>query len=409
MVARADRRLHHSARRRRKIRRVNPDIVIVGAGIIGSSIAYHLARRGAKNVLVLERDAASDPDRSAPDLTVRASCARATGGFRVQYGTAINVRLSMMARTELLEFEALTGVNAGYEPCGYLFLAQNANQLEGLQQALTVQRSAGLEVSRIVTPQEIHALNPALSLEGIAGGSYCPWDGFVRPLDMRRGYQQAAEELGVRFRFGCDVTLERSTDGVQVVHDGSRLDCGAVINAAGAWAAELMNSAKLELPVQPVKRQIAATIPTQVLPSDMPMSIFAGDGFHLRVRDGRVLLLMPFEFAAQDLTYDLAWLPDLLDRTHARVPSLRDVPIETGWAGLYEVSPDGHALLGAHWDAPNLYLANGSSGHGVMHSPALGKLLSEIVLGGRASSLDVSSLRPERFLEGQPMIGNSLL
>ena len=388
---------------------MHPEIVIVGAGIIGSSIAYHLARKGARSILVLERDAASDPNQPAPDLSVRASCARATGGFRVQYGTLVNVRLSMMARAELLEFAELTEVDAGYEPCGYLFLAQDASQLEGLQQALTVQRSAGLEVSRIVTPQEIHALNPALSLTGIAGASYCPWDGFVRPLAMRRGYQQAAEQMGVRFRFGCEVSLERSADGVRVVCDGERLSAGAVINAAGAWAAALMRGANLELPVTPVKRQIAATVSTQVLPSDMPMSIFAGDGFHLRVRDGRVLLLMPFDFDAQDLTYDPAWLPALLARTHARVPALRDVPIETGWAGLYEVSPDGHALLGRHWDAQNLYLANGSSGHGVMHSPALGKLLSEIVLDGRAHSLDVHSLRPERFLEGQPIIGNSLL
>ena len=388
---------------------MNPDFVIVGAGIIGSSVAYHLARRGAKNILVLERDAASDPRATAPDLSMRASHARATGGFRVQYGTLVNVRLSMMARVELLEFTELTGVDAGYEQRGYLFLAQDATQLEQLQQALKVQRSAGLEVSRIVMPSEIHALNPHLSLEGIAGGSYCPWDGFVRPLAMRLGYQRAAEALGVQFKFGAEVTFERSTDGVQVIHNGSRLHSGAVINAAGAWAAELMRSANLELPVTPVKRQIAATVPTQVLPEQMPMSIFAGDGFHLRVRDGRVLLLMPFDFAAQDLTYDLAWLPDLLARTHARVPALRDVPIETGWAGLYEVSPDGHALLGAHWDAPNLFLANGSSGHGVMHSPALGKLLSEIVLDGKASSLDVHSLRPERFLEGQPIIGNSLL
>ena len=388
---------------------MQPEFVIVGAGIIGSSIAYHLARRGAKNILVLERDAASNPNQSAPDLSVRASCARATGGFRVQYGTEINVRLSMMARIELLEFERLTGVDAGYEPCGYLFLAQDASQLEGLRQALTVQRNAGLEVSRIVTPDEIHALNPYLSLEGITGGSYCPWDGFVRPLAMRRGYQRAAAQMGVQFKFECDVALERSADGVRVVRDGSRLNSSVVVNAAGAWAAELMRGAKLELPVQPVKRQIAATVPTQVLPSDMPMSIFAGDGFHLRVRDGRVLLLMPFDFADQNLEYDPVWLPELLSRTYARVPALRDVPIETGWAGLYEVSPDGHALLGAHWDAPNLFLANGSSGHGVMHSPALGKLLSEIVLDGRASSLDVHSLRPERFLEGQPIIGNSLL
>jgi sarcosine oxidase subunit beta len=139
------------------------------------------------------------------------------------------------------------------------------------------------------------------------------------------------------------------------------------------------------------------------------MTIFADDGFHLRVRDGRVLLLMPWDFPEQNLEFDPVWLPHVLERAHARVPALRDVAIAHGWAGLYEMSPDGHALLGRHPRFENLYLCNGSSGHGVMHSPALGQVLSEIILDGRASSLDVRSLRPERFLEGDAIQGNSLL
>ncbi len=377
--------------------------VVVGAGIIGASVAYHLARRGVA-VTVLERDPAP-----AQDLTASASCARATGGFRVQYGTAVNAQLSLLARDMLLRFQKDTGVDPGYAPHGYLFLAQDQAQLEGLRAAMQVHRRVGLEVTREVDLNEIRKLNPALSPEGVAGGTFCPWDGFVRPLEIRRGYQQAAEALGARFHFGADVRLERSGDGVRAVHNGTLLEADAVVNAAGAWAAPLAATAGLEVPVTPLKRQIAATVPTDALPADMPMTIFAGDGFHLRVRDGRVLLLMPWNFAAQDLEFDQGWLPPLLEATHARVPVLRDVPIETGWAGLYEMSPDGHALLGAHGDAPNFYLANGSSGHGVMHSPALGLLLSEIIVDGRAHSLDVHALRPTRFLENGAIQGNSLL
>ena len=380
------------------------EIVVIGAGIVGCSVAYHLAVRGAKNILVLERDSAP-----ATDLSASASCARATGGFRVQYGTEINVRLSLLARAELLQLEALTGVSAGYEQSGYLFLASSTGQLEELSAAMTVQRNAGLEVARAVTPAEVHALNPALNLEGIVGGTFCPWDGFVRPLEIRRGYQGAAEALGVRFQFGADLHLERADRGVRVLCDGVRLEAGAVVNAAGAWAAGILQGTGLKLPVKPVKRQIAATVSTSVLPADMPMSIFVDDGFHLRVRDGRVLLLMPWDFDTQNLQFDASWLPRVLEQAHIRVPALRHVPIEHGWAGLYEMSPDGHAILGRHWDAENLYLVNGSSGHGVMHSPALGKLLAEIVLNGRAASLDVHALRPERFLENDPIRGNSLL
>ncbi len=376
------------------------DFVVIGAGVIGSSVAYHLAALGAKNVLVLERDAAVNEQSSA-------SCARATGGFRAQYGTDINVRLSLLARQELLQFHDATGVNPGYEERGYLFLAGSDAELQELTRAIEVQRGAGLVVTRAVEPSEIQTLNPALNLDGIAGGTYCPWDGFIRPLELRRGYQLAAERLGVKFQFGADVRLERNRKRVEILLRGEHLNPDVIVNAAGAWASQLLPD--LEIPVIPVKRQIATTAPTGVLPPEMPMSIFASDGFHLRVRDGRVLLLMPWDFPDQDLKFDESWLPHVLAQTQARVPVLRDVPVSGGWAGLYEVSPDHHALLGRHWNAENLYLANGSSGHGVMHSPALGKLLAEIILNGHVLSLDVHALRPERFLENDPIPGNSLL
>jgi sarcosine oxidase subunit beta len=174
-----------------------------------------------------------------------------------------------------------------------------------------------------------------------------------------------------------------------------------------AWAG-------VTLPVTPLRRQAAATAACDLLPETMPMTIFAGDGFHLRVRDGRVLLLRPTPGAAGrpfDDSVEPAWVQEVAEVACRRLPVLSRVPVDPGacWAGLYEMSPDRHAILGPAPGCSNLFLANGSSGHGVMHAPALGQLLAEIISDGTASSLDVRSLRPTRFEEGDPNAGSGLL
>ena len=387
----------------------SPEIIILGAGVIGSSVAYQLATRGAR-VRVLERH-----DRPIAGFDAPSSTARATGGFRVQYGTKINTQLSLIGREMLLEFENLTGVNPGYRQCGYIFMASSQEHLQELRTSLEVQRSAGLGVSHEVSLREIASLNPTLNLEGVLGGTFCPWDGFIRPLEILRGFREAAERAGAIFEYGLDARLEVEGSRVMGVRTQTELiSSDVVVNATGAWAGELMRQAGLELEVRPARRQVASTVPTDVLPEDMPMSIFVDDGFHLRVRDGRAILLKPAQHAHENpfsLEFDSAWLPDVLESAHARVPVLRDVAIdpERCWTGLYEMSPDTHALLGRAPKLENLYLANGSSGHGTMHSPALGKLLCEMILDGKTSSLDVHALRPERFLENDPVRGSNLV
>jgi sarcosine oxidase, subunit beta len=383
------------------------EVLVIGAGVIGASVAYHLARRGCGPVLVLERNGSPG----------QGSTSRATGGFRAQFGSETNVRLSLLSREKLLRFEEELGVDPGYRPCGYLFLASDEAQLEALRTAQSVQRAAGLEEAKEMTPSEIEDINPAIRADDLVGGVFCPTDGFIRPMQILRGYVEGAAQLGVRFEYGVEQTGFRmdGSNRITVVRtSGGDVTVGSVVNAAGAWAALVARNAGLDLPVEPLRRQAAVTHPFDALPEDMPMTIFVEDGFHFRVRDGRVLLLWPDEPDVADpfdTTLSDTWLGTVVEIARSRVPCLSQTSIdrERCWAGLYEMSPDGHALLGRAPEIENLYLANGSSGHGVMHAPALGQLLAEVIVDGAAHTLDTHALRPSRFAEGEPNLALTLL
>ncbi len=382
-------------------------VAIIGGGVMGASVAYHLAARGWRDVIVLDR--APGPGAG--------STGRATGGFRAQYATPINVRLSLLAREKLRRFHADTGVDPGYAPHGYLWIAADERELEELRAGRRVQQAAGLHEAVELSADDVLELNPALAPEGIAGGVYCPSDGFIRPLRILEGYLAAARRLGARVAWGTAATgfkLARDGTITEVQTSSGSIAAAAVVNAAGPWAAEVARLAGVDLPVTPLRRQAAATVPCDRLPDTMPMTIFAGDGFHLRVRDGRVLLLQPTPGAAGrpfDTSVDPAWVRAVTDLARRRVPVLCDAEVELDacWAGLYEMSPDKHAILGPAPGHDNFFLVNGSSGHGVMHAPALGQLLAEIMCDGAATSLDVTPLRPTRFAEGAPNPASGLL
>jgi sarcosine oxidase, subunit beta len=372
-------------------------VVIIGAGVIGASVAYHLARRGWREMLVLDRS--HGPGQG--------STGKATGGFRAQYATPINVRLSLLSRDKLRCFTEETGGNAGYLPAGYLWLASTASELDVLRAARRVQHQEGLTEAVEVGPEEIARLNPAVALDEVIGGAFCPSDGFIRPLGIAEGYLAAARRLGVKLEWQVEVTgLKRQGDHVVVVETSlGPVSSSVVVNAAGPWGARVAEWSGVDLPVAPLRRQVAATAPTDLLPAAMPMTIFTTDGFHLRVRDGRILLLWPTPGVPGrpfDTAVDDEWIEAVVAKAHRRVPIVRRAAIDRDacWAGLYEVSPDKHAILGAAPGCPNLFLLNGCSGHGVMHAPALGQLLAEVMSDGAASTLDVSPLRPSRFREG---------
>jgi sarcosine oxidase, subunit beta len=382
-------------------------VAVIGGGVIGASVGYHLALRGWRDVLILDRGAGPG----------EGSTSRATGGYRAQYGTPINVRLSLLAREKLCRFQAETGVDPGYSPAGYLWIGAGEPELAALREGQRIQHAEGLSEALEVSPDDVARLNPALAGGGIAGGVFCPTDGFIKPLRMLEGYLAAGARLGVRAEWGTEATgfaLRRDGTISAVLTSRGPIGVAAAVNAAGPWAATVADWAGVALPVTPLRRQAAATVPCDLLPETMPMTIFAGDGFHLRVRDGRVLLLWPtpgVEGRPFDYSVDPAWVRQVTAMAHQRVPVLRRTEIEPAacWAGLYEMSPDKHAILGPAPGCSNLFLVNGSSGHGVMHSPALGQLLAEIMSDGLASTLDVRALRPTRFAEGDPNPVSGLL
>lgn len=382
-----------------------PDVLIIGAGVVGASVAWHLAEAGVKRILLIDRTAAPGSG----------STARATGGFRAQFGSEINVRLSLLSREKLLRFREDTGTDPGYVQAGYLFVAADGDVLSALNAARETQIRAGFDETVVLDASQLLRINPHLRPDTYIGGTFSPGDGFIRPAAIASGYLESARRRGAELRCQtANAAIETDRSRVTAVRtsDGQRIAPGCVVNAGGAWAAAIARSAGILLDVSPLRRQVASTVPTDRIPPSMPMTIYADDGYHLRERDGRALLLWPDDPRDPESdTFDDSWLDEVERKTRKRVASLDGVPIDRAhcWSGLYEMSPDHHAILGRSQELENFILANGSSGHGVMHAPALGQLVAELITDGEASSIDIHSLRPSRFSEGDPIEGTSLL
>ena len=378
------------------------DVVIIGGGIVGASIAYHLVLAGCRDVLIVEREAAQGLGSSG----------KGAGGVRAQFATPINIEMSLYSIDFFARFEETIGHSSGYRPDGYLFVATSEQHLEYLKLNRERQMALGLRGVELLAPDDIRAVIPQLSMESVVGGSFCQTDGFIEPLSVLRGFTMRACERGARVWLDAEVTGIELEGGAVKALRTKRGDVATrvIVNATGAWAAGVARLAGVSLPVAPLRRQLVITEPFDKLPDRLPMVIDMSNGFHFRREPpasspSGVLMAWPApdETEGFKTDFDPAFIERILARARMRVPCLADVVVDRGRcrAGLYEVTPDHHAIIGAVPGVHGLYLANGFSGHGVMHSPATGRMVSEMILDGRSHSIDATPLRAERFAEGQ--------
>lgn len=386
------------------------DVVIIGGGIVGASVAYHLAQGGCTNVLIVEREAKQGAG----------STGRATGGVRAQFATDINIRMSKYSIDFIAHFEEATGYPSGYDPAGYLLVATDEPQLEYLKTTAERQRSAGVTNVELISAADVSSMMPQLRADDIVGGSFCRTDGFVRPLGLLRGFSERAFERGVRLWLETEVLgIEVEGGAVSgVVTTRGRVETRALVNATGAWAASVARMAGVEIPVVPLRRQLVCTKPLDALGPRFPMVIDMSDGFHFRPDSLNgatpgVLLAWPDpdERPGFGAEFEPGFAGKLMPRAVERVPCLAGAELDASRcrAGLYEVTPDYHAIIGEAPGVGGLFLANGFSGHGVMHAPATGRVMAELILEGQARTLDVSSLSAERFASGRLLEETSVI
>ena len=367
--------------------------MIIGGGIMGASIAYHLARRGCTNVVVLER----------AEMFGLGSTGLNAGGVRHQFATAVNIELSKASIAVMERFSADMDQAVGLRRCGYLFLLDNDADLAQFRANVALQNRLGVP-SRLVDPGEIAALAPEIDVAGIIGGSWCPADGLVDPHGLLQGYVTQARRLGATLETSAPATaIDISNGRVRSVETPrGTIDTERVVIAAGPWSADVGALAGVDLPIQPIRRQIAVTSAIPALRTDFPFVIdFARALYFHREGDG-ILTGMSNrdEPPGFDTRVDEDWRLAHIQRAVERMPLLADAEIAAEWAGLYEVTPDDQPILGALPEVDGLFVCAGFSGHGLMHGPAAGLLMAEEILDGRAKTIDIDSLRIARFSTG---------
>ncbi len=367
------------------------DVVIVGGGVMGTSVAYHLAKRGVRAVLLLERE----------PFFGQGATGRCAGGIRHQFSTEVNIRLSLHSIRMLETFEEEMGQPVGLKQTGYLFLLTTPEEMETFRANVARQNALGV-ASRILTPAEIHDRVPLLNLDDIIGGAFYERDGIADPSGVVMGFIKQARALGATLLSDVNVTGVLVEGGrVRGVETAQgRVSAPVVVNAAGPWAGLVGEMAGVDLPITPERQQIAVTAPLEGLPPDFPFVIDFHQRlyFHLEgegLLTGQSIVGRPPTF---DQTVDGDWTVYHLSNAMDRLPLLEDAQLMTEWAGLYENTPDAHPIIGPA-ALEGFYVAAGFSGHGFMHGPIAGQLIAEQILG-LPPTMDVTALRWERFAQG---------
>ena len=373
------------------------DVVIIGGGVMGASTAYHLALKGCKNILLLERNPFFGQEATG-------KCA---GGIRYQFATEINIRLSLLSLPMLDRFEEELGQAIDVRHCGYLFLLTREKDIQAFEANVVLQHRLGV-MTEWLSGDSVRSRLPLMCLEDVLAATWHPKDGLADPSGVVQGYITGARRLGAKCLTDIEATGILIENGriCGVKTPKGEVSAPILVNAAGPWASRIGEMVGIQFPVVPLRRQIAVTTPIPGLPLDFPFVIdFAKNLYFHRegpgILTGMSNLDEPPSFTQQ---VDREWELVHFDAAMARMPILEHAGIISRWAGLYEVSPDAHPILGKVPEIEGLYAIVGFSGHGFMHGPACGLLLSEEILDGKAHTLDVTSLRLSRFRECKPIL-----
>jgi glycine/D-amino acid oxidase-like deaminating enzyme len=371
--------------------RIPVEILIVGGGVVGCSIAYHLARRGARGVVVLEQGTVGS-----------GSSGKAVGGVRQQFSTPVCVRMSQVSLEVFRRFEAELGADPLFDPCGYLLVTRETDEMAAFERNVRMQQGLGVDV-RLVTPAEIGRIHPWVAVGDLVGGAFCPTDGVAGPAEVTAAFGRRAAELGVRIREGCPVTGIRMRDGrVEAVETpAATLAPGTLVVAAGAWSGRVGEWLGVDIPVRPLKREVFVSEALPDHPPATPMVIEPARSWYCRREGPGVLMAGGLGPGSTfDTAVDWANLATSAEWAVHRMPPLEHAAFTRAWAGSLDMTPDGNAILGPVPDLSGVYVAAGFSGHGFMHSPATGQLMAELILDGAARTADIAPLGLERFARG---------
>lgn len=373
---------------------VDADILIIGAGAIGCSIARELVQRGEKRVMIVDRGSAGS-----------GSSSKATGGFREQFSTDINIRFSQMSKEYFRNAIETLGGPIGWTEPGYIFLARSEEQAAAFARNVELQRSLGVD-SYLMTPDDLERNWPWLRPDGVVAASWCPDDALFDQVAYMNLLAERTRDEGVEIREGVTVqrilTANGRVTGVET-NEGA-LTAGTVILAAGAWSQALGETVGLHLPVKASRREIYTFTPVTGLPDNMPFIADFDIGAYIRQEATGYRISGRLDGGeSEDPNVDPAGGKPTLEWGSSLVPQLGKASLTGGWAGLTEVTPDHHALLGNVDGIDGLVIATGFSGHGLMHAPATGLLVAELILDGRAHSLDITALSPQRFERGEAL------
>ena len=375
-------------------------VVIIGGGVMGTSIAWHLASAGVRDVVLVERD----------ELAA-GSTSKAAGGVRAQFSDELNIQLGARSLEAFARFGEEIGYDIGLRRVGYLFLLSTPEEVASFEAGVRLQNHLGVP-SRMLTPKEAARLSPLIATDGVLAAAYSPDDGHCTPESVVHGYAAAARAHGARVLRHTEVTgIERDGAYLTAVHTTlGRIATGTVICAAGAWSRAVGAMAGVDLPVQPLRRQIAVTEPVPGLPPALPMTIDFTTSLYFHAEGPGLLLGMsdPDErpgFATD--THD-RWIPRLYAAMERRAPALLDLRRTGGWAGLYENTPDHNALIGEAASVSRFLYATGFSGHGFLQAPAVGEVIRDLYLG-RTPFLDVGPLGAGRFAADAPRPESNLV